>query len=527
MLMRVEGAAASGKALRSLTALLLGGVVLEAGCLWIVTWSPQLTAQYTPDFTREFFSRLPWLQVPLGVELIDVSSIVAVLEIGLLTMIAGYIVALVALSRPLMACTAQVLLGCTMVFRLTLFLLPGLFSTDVFSYVMTGRIAAVYGGNPYVAVPADFPADSFLGWVFPFWRDAPTVYGPAWTDFSWALAELTAGWPNFDQVLAYRFTLMAMDSLTLLLVWRLLRRIFPGDASRQARLMAFGVFAWNPLLLFDLVGNQHNDVAMVLLMLLALTLVHGDRPVTGLAAMVASTLVKYTTGVAVLFWTVGWISRANTASARLSRTLAAAATGLILVVPLVLPWLQTPALILFKQAAGGRLVINSVPDLLALTLADQLLVASGSDKYVAEDSVRSWFRVVSWLGFAVYLSWETWRIWRWRSSQSDGSELEFVRMFTSSTVRALLILPLLVMPAVWSWYFSWSLGPSVLLGWDTWLTRLVVMYSLAALPFVYAHQYLGDDVLGVFVLLFALGPVAAWLVWYGLAARGRGNVQAF
>ena len=93
------------------------------------------------------------------------------------------------------------------VFRLTFATLPGLFSTDVFSYVMYGRIAAVYGQNPYVQPPASFPDDPFLAWVFPFWRDQPSVYGPLWTDFSWLLSRVTGSWSNFDQVMAYRLSL--------------------------------------------------------------------------------------------------------------------------------------------------------------------------------------------------------------------------------------------------------------------------------------------------------------------------------
>src|ERR1700674_5348072 len=85
--------------MQSFVVLLLGGVMLEAGWLWILVWSPLLTANYTPAFTREFFTRLPWLQLPLGVESLGRESMVSVLEIGLLATIAGYVLGLFALSR--------------------------------------------------------------------------------------------------------------------------------------------------------------------------------------------------------------------------------------------------------------------------------------------------------------------------------------------------------------------------------------------------------------------------------------------
>src|SRR6266516_4220143 len=65
---------------------------------------------------------------------------------------------------------------------------------------MYGRIAAVYAANPYVHPPAEFASDPFLAWVFPFWRDQPSVYGPGWTDFSWLPSALTADRDNFGKV---------------------------------------------------------------------------------------------------------------------------------------------------------------------------------------------------------------------------------------------------------------------------------------------------------------------------------------
>ena len=49
----------------------------------------------------------------------------------------------------------------------------------------------------------------------------------------------------------------------------------------RARLTAFVVFAWNPLMLFDAAGNAHNDALMVTLLLLGIVpLVWSTRPPT-------------------------------------------------------------------------------------------------------------------------------------------------------------------------------------------------------------------------------------------------------
>jgi len=77
----------------SLFGLGLAGLVLEAGCLWIWALSPQLTQIYTPEFTREFSARFQVLPPPL-VGALNVGSTVLLLEVGLLVMIAGYLLGL-------------------------------------------------------------------------------------------------------------------------------------------------------------------------------------------------------------------------------------------------------------------------------------------------------------------------------------------------------------------------------------------------------------------------------------------------
>jgi hypothetical protein len=513
---------AASTIMQSLVGLGLAGLLLEAGCLWIWALSPQLTAIYTPEFTREFSARVPLLPFPLPLPAIfgvpSVWSMVSVLEVGLLAMIAGYVLGLVVLRSASATSAGWLVLGFALLFRLTMLCLPGMFSTDIFSYVMYGRIAGVHADNPYLRVPADFPDDSFLNWVFPFWRDTATVYGPAWTDFSWLLGKLTGGLSNFDQVLAYRCSLGAAELLTLGLVWWLLGRTRPDNGSRRARVMAFGVFAWNPVVLFDLAGNAHNDTAMLLLLVVGTCLFAGKREMPGLVALTLSALVKYVAGIAVLLWAVAWAAQAPSRSRRIMRLVASGCVFASLTLALGLPWLQSPAALApLEQAAGGRLVLNSAPDLVAFTIADQMLVPAGVAKDTAEANVRVATRALTWSIFLVYLAWEVWRLWPEAKPGGQPAQNATIR----AVARALLVLPLLVLTWVWSWYFSWALTLAVLLGWGAWLTRLVVLYTLVVLPIAYAHQYLTDDLPGAFVLVFAFSPLAGWLTWYRLAGDYR------
>ena len=71
-----------------------------------------------------------------------------------------------------------------------------------------------------------------------------------------------------DQVFAYKLLMNLVQVINLVLVWWLLGRALVGKP--RARLAAFIVFAWNPMMLFDVAGNAHNDALTVTLLLLGL-----------------------------------------------------------------------------------------------------------------------------------------------------------------------------------------------------------------------------------------------------------------
>jgi hypothetical protein len=470
------------------------GAVLEVGCLTIWAFSPQLTVDYNHDFSEQYLNGLPMAAALLArlPALPDLNARAMGVQMGLLAMSAGYLACLLALRSADLAARAAVVpvVGIGLLAQATLATMPGFFSTDIFSYVMYGRIAAVYAQNPYVHPPSQFANDAFFDWVFPFWRSQPTVYGPLWTDLSWVLSSISGSFTALEQVLVYRAVLNSFQLASLALLWLLLLRL---HVEPLERVRAFALFAWNPLVLFEFAGNVHNDVAMISLLLAGLALIVSARWwATGWIVIMLGALIKFATGLAALLVATLW-------AASLGRRYAFVAAGLALILTGLLwwPWLQVPgALGAVGEAAKGRLVTNSAPDLAALTIADQLLVPRGIDQVDAQDVARFWTRVLTRVVFAIYLAWELHRVW------TRPTIVEAIRAST----RALLILPLLVLTWVWSWYFTWSLCLATLLGWRSSLTWLVVAYTLLALHVVYGHQYWNELFPGIFVFLFAIGP---------------------
>ena len=187
--------------------------------------------------------------------------------------------------------------GGAIVLSLLAFIVPPLFSTDIFSYAMFGRLSGVYDLNPYVSTASRAaPGDPLLPYVF--WRNIASPYGPLWSLVSWALSHGAATTPL---ILVVRFKLFAFASAMLdgALIYRIVRERWPDEAS-----WAYLAFAWNPLVLIDGIADGHNDLMILALVLVSATLLIQARPVWAMVGLTASTLIKYSTvpmaGVAFL-----------------------------------------------------------------------------------------------------------------------------------------------------------------------------------------------------------------------------------
>ena len=105
------------------------------------------------------------------------------------------------------------------VYQVTLFVTPGLFTTDIFSYVMYGHISAFYNLNPYIYPPNYFPGNPMLDWIHPIWHDQPTVYGPLWTDIDAAVTGLLASGDMVQLAFAYKVLGLVSHLVIAYLIW--------------------------------------------------------------------------------------------------------------------------------------------------------------------------------------------------------------------------------------------------------------------------------------------------------------------
>lgn len=156
-----------------------------------------------------------------------------------------------------------------------------IWGSDVFEYIAEERVWTAYGDNPLTASPSLHPQD--WAYVYSWFPDATNAYGPLWPILTWPVGMLVQ---NVDgAVVAYKLLALIAYVGTCALIWHLSR------PSRSEWPLLY--FAWNPLVLFDILAKAHNDVWIAVGALAALAL--AERPRSALFALptiTAAVLVK-------------------------------------------------------------------------------------------------------------------------------------------------------------------------------------------------------------------------------------------
>jgi hypothetical protein len=165
------------------------------------------------------------------------------------------------------------------------------FSLDVFYYMAADRIWSVFRENPFIVPPLQAAHDPF----FPYtaWGHYPLPYGPGWP---W-ITEATSRFGGGDvarTLLAFKL----LGALGYLLCLPLVAWAAAG-LHRDRALAALCIFAWNPLVLLELVGGAHNDAVALVPAALAVGFWTRRATIAGAMAGLASFLVKATLGVLV------------------------------------------------------------------------------------------------------------------------------------------------------------------------------------------------------------------------------------
>jgi alpha-1,6-mannosyltransferase len=298
-------------------------------------------------------------------------------------------------------------------------------AADVFGYIAHGRLFWLHQSNPFIIAPDAFPNDAII--PFLAYPDEPSQYGPLWVLLGGAFAGLARG-DLLTEVLLYK----AVAALAHLgggaLIYAIARRL--SGCATLASASAY-LYVWNPLLLWEMVGNAHNDGVMMFFGLGAVWLFVAGYDRLVLPALTAGGLVKVPVVLLAPTLLIGLWRRSG------PRAVESALLGLVLAIAVYRPFWEGPETLtalrrtdLFTASLGG---------VLRLALVPTLGVADASS--VARTFSLSAFAVVAVLSLVLAI----------RAEESDAQVLR---------PAYLTVLAGLLLATTWfqAWYVVWPLA---------------------------------------------------------------------
>jgi hypothetical protein len=169
-------------------------------------------------------------------------------------------------------------------FATTLFWLMPI-TSDLFAYLSQAHMFTDLGGNPLLDAPLDFNDPLVLAYPT-FYASYPTAYGPAWLLVS--APGTLGGWDVVAGLLYLKGLAVTAFLGCAWLLERILQMLRPASAVEGLYL-----FAWNPLVLVMAVGDGHNDIVMMVLVLLSVWFLLRERWLLAFGALILSIWIKY------------------------------------------------------------------------------------------------------------------------------------------------------------------------------------------------------------------------------------------
>ncbi len=372
-------------------------------------------------------------------------------------------------------------------------------SHDIFDYIFRGRMLAKFGASPLTVTPytyRDEPFYSYIGWGQ--WIDA---YGPVWEYISGAVA-LSGDGTLASYVLRYRLLSVMLTGLCGALIYVLVRAEAPQYAP--AALLAW---SWNPLLLISTALAAHNDVLMIVFVLLGYRFFQRRRWIAGLLMLVLAAHVKIT-GLLLLPVMCVWLIRRNGwRPATRTMTVAfglAAPLSWLLYKPLG-GWATLPQ----NLRERALLLYNSPAYVVYKELQKRWAWEEIDARHAATVGANLLFLLIALVLFA-YL----WR--RDGDSQLWGFSLAITMAY-------------LLVGAYWfhGWYVLWALALAALLPSSSFTQMIMPLYSLGALLSNIATDFLAERLDWrqrgwVAVTTLLLPPAIAVVVRLMARSAGRG-----
>lgn len=188
-----------------------------------------------------------------------------------------------------------------LVFLLPLLLSYNALSHDVFNYIFNARMVYLYRSNPHLKVAQDFSSDLWTRFMHNTHTPAP--YGLGWTLLSLIPYGLGMGYFLPTWLIFRLFSLISFALLVYVL------HEYAHYFSHKMTLSQLALVFLNPLVLIEVISNQHNDLWMIVAVLASFSLLRKNltmrRKLAGSAILMGISIsIKLATVVLLPLWLI-------------------------------------------------------------------------------------------------------------------------------------------------------------------------------------------------------------------------------
>lgn len=257
-----------------------------------------------------------------------IGTLNGIIIIGLLLVFSFIYYLIIRKEKEIFKNKKQIIIFIAIVSFVFMMILPYL-SSDIFYYMGDSWLAAKYNENPYYTTVKDLQDNGINDEILNntgYWKYTTSIYGPLWNSIAKILVSF-----SFGNITIALFVFKIVSYLIHILNSYLVHKITQSNKY----MLLYGL---NPLVLIELLSNVHNDIYLILFILVALYfLIRKKYIYFTIIFMALSICIKYSTVLMVPFILI-YCFRNNSIPKRILYCLAGGLSILAIVVIFYLPY---------------------------------------------------------------------------------------------------------------------------------------------------------------------------------------------
>ncbi|MBA2469689.1 MAG: DUF2029 domain-containing protein, partial [Chloroflexia bacterium] len=219
---------------------------------------------------------------------------------------------------------------------------------DVYIYAARSRLLTAYGDNPNAVRPVTYwDTDPYMHYASQEWADNLSPYGPLWNQLAAPVTWL-GGDSIGEAILGFKLLSAGAAIATAWFIHAIVR-----DRHPEWALPAALFWLWNPLVLWDGIGNAHNDVTLMLPVVAALWAWQKRLDHWVIPLLLASVLIKYVTLILIPVALVAVWRRNPDSRERVAGILWSASAMLFLFAVSLYPFFHIDAIVTSAREQGA------------------------------------------------------------------------------------------------------------------------------------------------------------------------------